>query len=184
MKRYIALILVSVYLLFIASGHVLVQMGSGMTGDREKASDMMAQGKSRVELESTPAETEPSGRVITLDDNGKTITLQVNETFLLQLGEGYDWNITIDDQAVLSRKVNVLVIRGSQGIYEVHKPGRTTLSAIGDPPCRRATPPCAAPSRLFRLYIVVAGEATPGAPAFEAFLAIPAMLVALRIRRR
>ncbi len=184
MRRYIALILVSVYLLFIASGPVLVQMGSGMTGGREKASDMMEQGKSMSELESAPTETAPSGRVITLDDNGKTITLQVNETFLLKLGEEYDWNITIDDQAVLSRKVNVLVIRGAQGIYEAHKPGRTTLSAIGDPPCRRATPPCAAPSRLFRLYIVVAGAATPGAPAFEAFLAIAALLMALRIRRR
>ncbi len=184
MRRYIVLILVSFYLLFIVAGPVQAQIGSGMAGDSGKVSTMK-QGKSIPELELTPIETAPPGRVITLDDNGKTITLQVNETFLLQLGEGYDWNITVDDQAVLSRKVNVLVIRGAQGIYEAHKPGRTTLSAIGDPPCRRAKPPCAAPSRLFRLYIVVAGgAATPEAPAFEAFLAIPAMLVALRIRRK
>jgi hypothetical protein len=137
-----------------------------------------------VEAGATPTETAPPGRTITLDDNGKTITLQVNESFLLQLGEGYDWNITIDDQTVLSRKVNVLVVRGAQGIYEAHKPGRTTLSAIGDPLCRRATPPCAAPSRLFRLYIVIAGAATPEAPAFEAILAVSALLVALRVRRR
>lgn len=185
MRRYIALILVSVYLLFIASGHVLAQTGSGMTGGREKASDMMAQGKSMIELESTPAETEQSGRTITLDDNGKTITLQVNETFLLKLGEEYDWNITIDDQTVLSRKVNVLVIRGAQGIYEAHKPGHATLTAVGDPPCRRATPPCAAPSRLFNLNAVVAGgTATPGAPAFEAVIAVSALFVALWVRRR
>jgi hypothetical protein len=184
MRRYIALILISVYLLFIAAGPVLALMGSGMTGGQGKASDMMKQWKSMPRLESTPTETAPSGRIITLDDNGKTITLQVNENFLLQLGEGYDWNITVDDQAVLSRKVNVLVIRGAQGIYEAHKPGRTTLSAIGDPPCRRATPPCAAPSRLFRLYIVVAGAATPEAPAFEAILAVSALLIAMRVRRR
>lgn len=182
MRRYIVLILASFYLLFIA-GPVQAQIGSGMVEDGGKASDMK-QGKSMPELESIPTETAPPGRTITLDDNGKTITLQVNETFLLQLGEGYDWNITIDDQTILSRKVNVLVIRGAQGIYEAHKPGRTTLSAIGDPPCRRATPPCAAPSRLFRLYIVVAGAATPGAPAFEAILAISALFTARWIRRR
>ncbi len=37
-------------------------------------------------------------QTVTLADNGRTITLKVNETFLLKLGEGYDWNITIDDQ--------------------------------------------------------------------------------------
>lgn len=184
MRRYIVLILVSFYLLFIVAGPVQAQIGSGMVGDGGKASDM-EQRKSMPELESAPTETAPPGRVITLDDNGKTITLQVNETFLLKLGEEYDWNITVDDQAVLSRKVNVLVVRGAQGIYEAHKLGRTTLSAIGDPPCRRATPPCAAPSRLFRLYIVVAGgAATPEAPAFEALLTVSALFVALWIRRR
>jgi predicted secreted protein len=184
MGRYIALILVSVYLLFIASGPVLAQMGSGMMGGRGKASDMMEQGKSMVEFESTPIETTPSGKIITLDDNGKTITLQVNESFLLKLEEEYDWNITIDDQTVLSRKVNVLVIRGAQGIYEAHKPGRATLTAVGDPPCRRATPPCAAPSRLFSLNVIVAGAATPRAPDFEAILAVSALFTALWIRRR
>jgi predicted secreted protein len=138
-----------------------------------------------VESEAMPTRAAPSGRIITLDDNGKNITLQVNETFLLKLGEEYDWNITIDDQAVLSRKVNVLVVRGAQGVYEAHKPGHATLTAVGDPPCRRATPPCAAPSRLFSLNVVVGGgTATPGAPAFEAILAVSALLVALWIRRR
>ncbi len=156
MRWYVILTLVSMYLLFIMAG-----------------------------LGATPTETTPSGRIITLDDNSKTITLRVNETFLLQLGEGYDWNITIDDQTVLSRVVNVLVARGAQGIYEAHKPGRATLTAVGDPLCRRAKPPCAAPSRLFSLNVVVAGGiATPRAPAFEAIIAIAALLVALRIRRR
>ncbi len=181
MRRYIVLILISFYLLFIAAGPVQAQIGSGIVGDGGKASDM-GQGKSMPGLESTPTETAPPGRTITLDDNGKTITLRVNETFLLQLGEGYDWDITVDDQTVLSRK-NVLVIRGAQGIYEAHKPGRTTLTAVGDPPCRRAEPPCAAPSRLFRLDVVVAGAATPEAPAFEAILAVSALFTALWVRR-
>jgi nitrous oxidase accessory protein len=58
--------------------------------------------------------------IITLADNGKTITLQGNESFLLKLGEDYDWNVTVDNQTVLSRVPNVLVIRGAQGIYKAH----------------------------------------------------------------
>ncbi|MCX9010995.1 MAG: hypothetical protein OIN66_07730 [Candidatus Methanoperedens sp.] len=157
MKWHIALILVSIYLLFIAAG-----------------------------AEAAPTSTVSVGRIITLADDGKTITLQVNETFLLKLGEEYDWNVTVDDQTVLSRVVNVLVVRGAQGIYEAHKPGKATLTAVGDPFCRKAIPPCAAPSRQFRLRVDVAGApaATPGAPAFEAALAASALLAVLLVRRR
>ncbi|VVB97406.1 Uncharacterised protein [uncultured archaeon] len=135
----------------------------------------------------TPAQTTPAARTVTLDDDGKTITLKVDETFLLKLGEGYDWNISIDDQSVISREVNVLVVRGAQGIYRAHIPGNATLTAVGDPACRKAVPPCAAPSRLFRLYVVVSGAptATPKAPAFEALYAIGVLLAAfLLVRRR
>jgi len=130
------------------------------------------------------ADTAPLAKIITLDDDGKTITLQVDETFLLKLGEGYDWNISIDDQTVISREVNVMVIRGAQGIYRAHKPGRATLTAVGDPICRQSVPPCAAPSRLFRLYVVVSGAETPKAPAFEALYAIGTLLTALLLARR
>ncbi|MFZ3167151.1 MAG: protealysin inhibitor emfourin [Candidatus Methanoperedens sp.] len=47
--------------------------------------------------------------------------LMVNETFLLKLGADYDWNITIDDQKIISRIPNVAVIVGAQGIYKAHK---------------------------------------------------------------
>ncbi len=59
------------------------------------------------------AATAQESQTINLADNGREITLRVNETFLLRLGEGYDWNITIDDQTILSRVVNVLVVRGA-----------------------------------------------------------------------
>lgn len=121
---------------------------------------------------------------ITLDDDGKTITLQVNETFLLKFGEGYDWNISIDDQPVISREVNVMVIRGAQGIYRAHKPGRATLTAVGDPLCRKSVPACGVPSRQSRLYVVVSGAETPKAPAFEALYAIGTLLAALLLVRR
>jgi len=99
----------------------------------------------------------PSGstRTVTLADDGHTITMHVGERFLLSLGDGYDWRVTPADPTVISRVVNVLTIRGSQGLYEAHKPGQTELTATGDPTCRQARPPCAAPSRVFRVQVVV-----------------------------
>ncbi len=140
-----------------------------------------------VEPEATPTETAPGVKTVTLDDDGKTLTLQMDKTFLLKLGEEYDWNISIDDQTVISREVNVLVVRGAQGIYRAHKPGSATLTAVGDPVCRKAVPPCAAPSRQFRLSVVVSSgpAGTPKTPAFEALFAIGMLLaVFLFVRRR
>ena len=61
----------------------------------------------------------------------------------------------VADQSIVSRVVNVLVIRGAQGIYRANAAGTTTLSATGDPPCRMATPPCGAASLLFHVTLIV-----------------------------
>lgn len=109
---------------------------------------------------STPGSSEPpSGTpqsiTVTLDDQGKTIHLKVGDSFLLKLGEGYDWNITISDQSVISRAMGILVIRGAQGIYDAHQAGTATLSAVGDPQCLSAQPACAMPSVSFEITVVV-----------------------------
>ncbi len=123
-------------------------------------------------------------QTITLADNSRTITLNVNETFLLKLGEGYDWNITIDDQTIFSRVVNVLVVKGAQGLYVAHRPGNTTLTAVGSPESLKSQPPCARPSILFKLFVVVPGqEQVPETSGFEAMAAISAFLAAIIIRR-
>jgi predicted secreted protein len=124
----------------------------------------------------------PESKIVTLADDGQTITLQVNETFLLKLGEGYDWNITISDQSIVSRVTNILVVRGAQGIYRAHKEGSSTLTAIGDPVCRKVSPPCAAPSREFRINIIVAGA--PKTPSFEVQTAILVIMAALIVKRK
>jgi hypothetical protein len=51
--------------------------------------------------------------MVTLDNQGKTITLVVGESFLLKLGETYNWGVAISNQAVLSRVMNIAVIRGA-----------------------------------------------------------------------
>jgi hypothetical protein len=109
-----------------------------------------------------PAQPGPSAtpqsdgtRVVTLDDQGKAISVAVGDEFLLKLGETYNWDISISDQSVLSRVMGIAVIRGAQGVYQAHTPGTVTLSATGDPQCRQAQPACAMPSLLFTVTITV-----------------------------
>jgi photosystem II stability/assembly factor-like uncharacterized protein len=113
---------------------------------------LLGQGQVTLTVSISPLSSLPA---VTLADDGQAITLRAGQRFLLDLGADYNWTVTVDDPAVVSRVVNVLTIRGSQGLYEAHQPGRTTLSATGDPICRQAQPPCGAPSRLFRLQVVV-----------------------------
>jgi hypothetical protein len=93
---------------------------------------------------------------ITLDDNGRTFILHPGETFLLNLGTDiFDWTVDIDNQNVLARVKNILVIRGAQGIYEANNPGQAVLTAVGNPFCRNSVPACAAPSMLFKISVLV-----------------------------
>jgi len=96
-----------------------------------------------------------NGNVITRDNDNQLITLHVGETFLLKLGQEYDWSPVIDDQAVISRIPNISVIMGAQGIYLAHKPGTVTMTATGDPACRQSKPACMMPSIIFTLHIEV-----------------------------
>ncbi len=124
---------------------------------------------------------QPENKIVTLADNGGTINLSVNETFLLKLGEDYEWNITIDDMTVISRVPNVLVVRGAEGLYRAHKPGHTNLTAAGDPVCRKNQPPCEAPTLLFHIGVNVAGP--PTTPASGIISAVFAIIVAQWLRK-
>ncbi|MBI1730643.1 hypothetical protein HY229_07135 [Candidatus Acetothermia bacterium] len=98
---------------------------------------------------------QPSSQIVDLNLNGKTIHLRVHDRFLLKLGEGFDWNISISDMSVISRVPNIMVIRGAQGIYEAKSAGQTTLQAVGDPLCRQAPTPCEIHSISFQVNIDV-----------------------------
>lgn len=102
------------------------------------------------------ARTVVSPQSVTLADDGSVIHLRAGDRFLLNLGmDTYGWRVTVSDESVISRVVNITVIRGALGVYEAHAAGSATLTATGDPLCRSATPPCGAPSRVFRVEIVV-----------------------------
>ena len=105
-----------------------------------------------------------NGLTVTLADDGRTVLLPVGGRFLLQLGTDFDWTVNVADPSVVSRVPNVLVVRGAQGIYQARAVGTTTLTASGDPPCRKATPPCAVASRLFRITVAVGTPSATPAP--------------------
>ena len=63
-------------------------------------------------------------RELTLADNGATVEMKVGDRFLLNLGDFYDWSLSVADTSVLDRVKNIAVIKGSQGIYSARKPGR------------------------------------------------------------
>lgn len=92
---------------------------------------------------------------VTLGDDGRAIPLKLGERFLLNLDGYYDWTVTVDDPAIVSRLPGLTSAAGSQGVFQATAVGQTALSAIGDPPCRQAKPACGAPSRLFRLNVAV-----------------------------
>ena len=107
-------------------------------------------------IESGAGSSAPPMDGITLSDNGKTFVMHVGESFLLKLGmDIYDWSVEVDNQNVLHREMNVMVIRGAQGIYVGQTPGTATLTATGNPLCAQSTPRCMMPSILFRITVTV-----------------------------
>ena len=74
-----------------------------------------------------------------LEQNNKTISIKKGRSFLLKLGNLYDWSIDITNQTVVSRIMNVMVIKSVEGLYQAHSFGQTTLTTTGDPTCYKET---------------------------------------------
>jgi hypothetical protein len=93
--------------------------------------------------------------MITQSDNGKMVNLVTGSTVFLALGNDDDWTITVEDKTVLSPYVSEPLPPRFQGAFTARQPGQTTISAVGEPLCRKAQPPCGAPAVLFRVQVVV-----------------------------
>lgn len=94
-------------------------------------------------------------KTITNADTGTTVNLLTGTQVILALDGDHDWTVTVADQTVLTPAPGALP-PGAQGIYAASQPGQTTLTAVGEPLCRKAQPPCSAPTVLFRVAIAVA----------------------------
>lgn len=103
-----------------------------------------------------PADQSSSAAAITFEDNGKTFHYNVGDSFLLNLGtDVFEWTVTVENQNVVALRVGVMVIKGAQGLFDALGPGTTTLTAVGDPLCRKSSPPCGAPTILYKVTLIV-----------------------------
>lgn len=104
----------------------------------------------------SPSATALPADGVAFSENGKTFTMHIGESFLLNLGtDVYDWTVEVDHQDVLQRDMGVTVIQGAQGIYVAQAPGTVTLTANGDPLCLQSKPPCKMPSISFSIILIV-----------------------------
>ena len=104
----------------------------------------------------SPSATALPADGVAFSENGKTFTMHVGESFLLNLGtDVYDWTVEVDRQNVLQRDMGVTVIQGAQGIYVAQAPGTVTLTAYGDPLCLHSKAPCKMPSVSFSIILIV-----------------------------
>lgn len=99
------------------------------------------------------------GRVVTFADLGEPILLKTGDRFLLFLEKGeYEFNPIVLDTAVLQKVDDAEIIPGAQGVFEAKGVGNTKLNAIGELPCHKTTPACAAPTLNVEFSIVVADK--------------------------
>jgi hypothetical protein len=103
----------------------------------------------------TPLVSDRSPKVITMEDNQGTIVLQAGDELVLSLKPGYDWTLEIADDAILESVERQDSLNNGEGYFVALKPGKTELIASGDAPCRKVEPPCAMPSLLFRIQVIV-----------------------------
>jgi hypothetical protein len=146
MTRQIRIGLAALAALIAATGMVL-SAGAGSPLSQP------ATGAFRAVLPNVAADSVTTGTVTQANDLG-TIQMHPGDTFLLMLGTGYNWDVTVSDTSVLSRVPNITVIVGAQGIYQALQPGTVTLTAVGSLVC----PPgvaCPLLARVFRVTVVV-----------------------------
>lgn len=96
-----------------------------------------------------------SNQTIPLDQNNKEIHLDVGKRFLLNLDEKYDWNVNVDNQTVVNRVINIMENQNMQWIYKSNVPGKSTITATGNPICLKETPPCKLASIILRVNVIV-----------------------------
>ena len=98
----------------------------------------------------------PTGTVtLTRAQAGSTISIVVGQQVLVELGSEFDWQITVSDTRLLALAPDSGLAQGAQGLFVGRGAGRATLSVVGEPPCRKATPACMVDSVAFGVTILV-----------------------------
>ena len=97
-----------------------------------------------------------SGLILTLENAGKTINLKVGDKFQVLLKkDGYEWTVDVPDSTLIGRLANEPLLPGGQGVFQATQAGTTRISAVGELPCHKSTPPCEAPTLGFQVTLVI-----------------------------
>src|SRR5262245_32776299 len=83
--------------------------------------------------------------IVTLENNGANVSLNVGDNVLVLLGSSLYWRIysLSYNQSILGANQGPgTAIAGYIGSFKVAMMGMTTLTIIGDPPCSLNVPPC------------------------------------------
>ncbi len=112
--------------------------------------------ESQISAPSKPIEIPQEGAwIIGIEQNNQVVLMKPGEQFELRLKEGYIWEVSIENTAVVKLVEPGDESGATQGVYQAINPGETVLRASGDPPCRWETPACMQPSLLYELKIQV-----------------------------
>jgi hypothetical protein len=95
------------------------------------------------------------GLVVNMDYVGQTLNMRPKTGFLLRLGGDFDWAVRFEPGDVVTENRKVPLEEGEQGVFVARKRGFVTLTAVGTPTCLQAQPPCARPSVLYKMFILV-----------------------------
>ena len=104
--------------------------------------------------ESQKQHNTPIDKIIKLDESGTIFTVYKDEIISLELGEGFDWVITMDNPTVME-KITLDEYDNSQGIYHVMDLGIVKITGVGNPLCLKTEPPCRIHSTLFEVELRV-----------------------------
>jgi hypothetical protein len=106
--------------------------------------------------------TSPPGQqhtvTVTEADSGKSYTLRRGDRLVVQLnGNGYEWTEPASSNDTVLHRTSGSSGTTATGTFSAVGPGTADVTSTGDAPCRRSTPPCMVPSRLFQVSVTVAG---------------------------
>jgi hypothetical protein len=103
----------------------------------------------------TPLVAPPGEYILTPTDNGATIVVSQSQTVLVLLGRSLHWQVSVTGSTILVGDPKVALVPGAQAILTANKPGRATVTAIGNPSCRTAKPACStSPTKIVVRFIV------------------------------
>jgi hypothetical protein len=105
-----------------------------------------------------PGPQPPGTVVVTEADSGKSYTLLKGDRLVVQLHDSsYEWTEPASSNDTVLHRTGGSGGTSASATFSATAPGSADVTSTGDLPCRKATPPCMAPSRLFQVSVTVVG---------------------------